>query len=236
MLIYEANSLKLASLIGVIYSFLFIIIDHWRFENFDSVLFHRSLMILLLVTLFYILKYIKFKPQVLYNLTLVICIVLFLISFSMDQSGTLPQFFLPNFICLLFFIFNTGIGFTLKTKYVLSFSTLVFYIFYSLKISPHENEHLSQIWNIILNIFISLLIGYLIERYKRLNFIQKKEIKELSAIKTKLISILSHDINSPLNNLNGLLFLNENNELTLEKLHENFGKVRKAIDNVSFLL
>lgn len=236
MMSYEIYSIKIASLIGIVYSLLFMLIDYSRYDDFDGILYHRSFMIFILGAMFYTLNRYKFKPWSLYNLTVFICIILYLITFSMDRFGALPSFFLPNFICLLFYVFNTALGFPLKMKYALNFSIMGLYVLYSYNFSTQEIEHLSQAWNVMLNIFISLFIGYLIERYKRLNFIQKKEIEELSTIKTKLISILSHDLNSPLNNLNGLLYLNENNELTQEELSKYFGKVRKAIDSVSFLM
>lgn len=236
MLGYETYSLRIVCLIGIIYTCIFLIIDYWRAVDFVSVLFHRSIIIIILMLVVYITWRIKLSPRSFYLFCFFIFLITVLLSISMDSSAALPQFFLPNFICLLFYISNAGLGYPLRFKFILSGAIIALYVFYSVYFSPHYNTHLSQLWNLLVNLVFSLLIGYLIERYKRINFIQTKEIETLSTVKSKLISILSHDLNSPLNSLNGLLYLNEKSLLTQQELNQNFGKVRRSVDSVSFLL
>lgn len=236
MLRYETYSLRLACIIGAIYMFIFLIIDYWRVGDYASVLFHRSVMIIILVTVFYTTPRIKLKPWSFYSLSIFICMTIILLSISMDRSAALPQFFLPNFIVLLFYVFNAGLGYPLKLKFILNSIVVALYLIYSGYFSPHNNAHLAQIWNLLVNLAISLMIGFLIERYKRINFVQRKEIEELNSVKSKLLAILSHDLNSPLNSLKGLLHLNARGLLTQEEVNQNFEKVGRSVDGVSFLL
>ena len=243
MLRYETYSLRLACIIGAIHTLIFLIIDYWRAGYYASVVLHRSAMILSLLAVAYTAHNIKLTPKSFYSLCLFICTAMCIFSASMDFNAAMPQFFLPNFICLLFYVFNAGLGHLLKLKFIHSSILVVLYLIYVANFSPHHNFHLSQTWNIIVNQIISMVIGFLIERYKRLNFVQREELVtarkkmgEMNSMKSKLISILSHDLNSPLNTLRGLLNLNERGMLTPEELKENCGKVGKSVDGILYLL
>jgi signal transduction histidine kinase len=243
MLRYETYSLALACIIGSIYMLIFLTIDYWRAGNFMAALVHRSAMIMVLVIAAYSAYRFKFKPLSFYSLCVSVCTVIFLISISMDFHSGMPQFFLPNFFCLLFYVFNAGLGHPLRLKSIHSGSLIILYLIYSKYYSPHQTFHLTQIWNVGVNVGISLLIGYLIERYKRLNFVQREELvtirgemEEMNSMKSKLISIISHDLKSPLNNLKSLLNLNERGLLTPDELKQNFSRVGKSVDGISYLL
>jgi signal transduction histidine kinase len=93
------------------------------------------------------------------------------------------------------------------------------------------------------NAGISLVIGFLIERYKRINFVQRegllaarKRIEQMSSMKSKLISIISHDLKSPLNNLKGLLHLQDTGLMTAQESMIHFAKVGKSVDGLFHLL
>jgi signal transduction histidine kinase len=59
-----------------------------------------------------------------------------------------------------------------------------------------------------------------------------KKIEEVDMLKTKLISIFSHDLSSPLNNLKGLLELNENNMISSEELAHYSKDVKQSLDGI----
>jgi signal transduction histidine kinase len=243
MLRYEIYSLQLAFIIGAAHSILFLIIDYWRAADYAFVALHRGLMIFFLTSGAWIVLRIKVAPNFFYALCVAFSTILVLLSFSMDFTSGMPAFFLPNFICLLFFVFNAGLGHPLRLKFIHSIALVIVYHFYTNYFSPHKIFHSSQVWNLLVNVGISIVIGFLIERYKRLNFTQReellkarKEIEEINSMKSKLISILSHDLNSPLNNLRGLIHLNEKNLISHEEFSTYLEKVGKSIDSISFLL
>lgn len=172
-------------------------------------------------------------------LSLVTSVLILALTFLMDFLSGMPAFFLPNSVILLLYIFNAGLSHSLRLKYFQSGTLLVAFLLYAVYISPHSAVHLSQIWNIQLNILISLLIGFLFERYKRQHFMQRVEllqaqskIEALDNLKTKLISVLSHDLSSPLNNLRGLMQLKDDGAITEEGFSQYSSKVRKSMENV----
>ncbi|MEM6298472.1 MAG: hybrid sensor histidine kinase/response regulator, partial [Bacteroidota bacterium] len=67
-------------------------------------------------------------------------------------------------------------------------------------------------------------------------FQQKEELEKLNTLKNKMLSILSHDLRSPLNSLKGILHLFEHNALSESELKEYFSKVDVQVGNVTEFL
>lgn len=197
MLKYEVYSLRIACVIGAIHTGLFLVLDYWRAEHYSNVILFRSPIIILLV--FFTYYSTTIRSRALYNvICIIISISIFVLHSAMDLMGGMPAFYLPNFVCLLFYVFNAGLGYQLRLKITLSIIYVWAFITYAWFFSPHQQFHLAQSFNIIVNGSISLIIGFLIERYKQLNFIQREEsisarkkIEELDSVKTDLISTLA---------------------------------------------
>jgi signal transduction histidine kinase len=243
MLRYEVLSLRLACIIGGSYTLLFLVLDYWRAQNYEFVLIYRSSIILILASVVLITTKAKFARITFDWLCIATCTVIPVLSFMMDYRAGMPEFFLPNFLCLLLYVFNSGLGHSLKLKTAQSSIVIILYLAYAQWFSPHHDFQLAQIWNLIVNMAISIVIGFLIERYKRLNYNQREElivarkkIEQMNATKSKLISIISHDLKSPLNNLKGLLHLHDHNIIKRDELEQHLGKVSRSVDGMSFLL
>jgi signal transduction histidine kinase len=242
MLKYEIYSLQITCLVGAIHTLFFLVLDFWRAQHYGYVVIIRLTIIVLLLTVAYLSTRIKSSK----SLTVYSALAAFStvsLSMLMDFTAGLPAFFLPNFICLLLYVFNAGLGYSLRMKIIHSLLHVTLFITYALWLSPHPGFHISQVWNLFVNASISLLIGFLIERYKRLNFVQReellaarKEIEEMSVLKTKLISVMSHDLGTPLNGLRGLLQLKDENMVTVQEFDAHWARVRKSIDTISFML
>jgi two-component system sensor histidine kinase/response regulator len=65
---------------------------------------------------------------------------------------------------------------------------------------------------------------------------QKEELEKLNAVKDRLISIISHDVRSPLNGLKSILSLIRLNALSQEELEDITTKVSNHIEQVSHFL
>jgi signal transduction histidine kinase len=242
MIKYEVSSLQIACLVGALHTVLFLVLDFWRAQHYSYVVIFRLLIIFSLLTVAYLSKRIKSsKGLTIYSTLAAFSTVL--LSTLMDFKAGLPAFFLPNFTCLLLYVFNAGLGYSLRIKLVHTILYVILFMAYALLLSPHKSFHISQVWNLLVNASISMLIGYLIERYKRLNFVQRekllaarKEIEEMSVLKTKLISVMSHDLGTPLNGLKGLLQLKDENLVTAQEFDSHWARVRKSIDTISFML
>jgi PAS domain S-box-containing protein len=143
---------------------------------------------------------IKFSVLNFYIICILVSVSTVAFSFPLDYLAGMPEYFLPNIFCLLLYVLNNGIGHPLRIKGIFSILLFSFYVFYSFEISNHKEFHLSQAWNLIINIIFSMLIGYLIERSKRLNFVQRRELEktqnELKAIlDSAFVSIIKTDLN-----------------------------------------
>lgn len=197
MLKYDVYSLRIACLIGAIHTCLFLVIDYWRVEHYSFVILFRSFTIVVL--LFFVYYSSSIRNRTLYDIIcFAIAVAILVLNSAMDLMSDMPAFFLPNFICLLFYVFNAGLGYPLRLKLIVTIIYVLAFIVYGLFFSPHQQFHLGQSFNIIVNGSISLLIGFLIERYKQLNFVQRvesisarKKIEKLDSTKTNLISVLA---------------------------------------------
>ena len=88
-------------------------------------------------------------------------------------------------------------------------------------------------------ILISLALAYIIFQKQKTNRIlqtQKEYSDDLNHLKDKLFSIISHDLRSPLNSLQGLMYLVERNILTEAELKSNLGELGKSTRSMSGLI
>jgi len=240
---YEMYSLRWLGIIGVCYSLLFLIIDIDRADHYDLVLLLRGIALLL----FGFAALLSYNKQLTVKIFHLVCYILssclFVIGFLLDFTGGMPIFFLTNYICIHLFAFNSALGHPLKFKIIQTIAVYIFYIIYAIKLSPHNSIHTSQSWNLLLNCTLSLVIGVLMERYKLLNFAQRTQLLEsrrknveLNALKSRLISILSHDLASPLNNLTGLLQLKESNAISETELKTHSEKIKQSLEGLSNMM
>ena len=65
---------------------------------------------------------------------------------------------------------------------------------------------------------------------------QTRLVDDLNQQKNKVISVLSHDVASPLNSLSALLYMQTKGEITEKELRPFFGELHEELNNVSFLL
>jgi signal transduction histidine kinase len=96
---------------------------------------------------------------------------------------------------------------------------------------PTENAafHTSQIPNIIISTHVGLLIGFIWERHKRINFLQQTQLNNI-------LNIFSHDMVSPMNSLLSLLSLNDRNLLNKVELDTHIESIKKTTTNNVLLL
>jgi signal transduction histidine kinase len=89
----------------------------------------------------------------------------------------------------------------------------------------------------------SIIAGILLEVRRRRSFLlyedmakKKMRIEELNEQKNKIISVLSHDVASPINSLAGLLHLQEKGKVTEQEIKPFLKDVRRRMDSVSTLV
>lgn len=239
---FELETLRRVYFTGAALNVAFVVVDYLRNTDFFWVAVFRTIMIsLVLATALW--TYVgAITSARLRIVTLTSSSLYLILGFFLDFRGNMPDFFMPNFILLMVYIFNAALGYNFHWKLwqnILLLTAYCVYCFY-----PQGNAfHQSQIINVTLNVIMAGFIGYLIEHYKRRSFIQQKrlaeakqEVEGLSHFKNKIISILSHDLNSPLNSLAGLLHLHKQNNITQDEFNKLLPSVERSLDSATFML
>jgi signal transduction histidine kinase len=103
---------------------------------------------------------------------------------------------------------------------------------------PQEDFYYGLTKSIIFPFAISLPISIFTTKYHKKTLIQKQELEQLNELNNKLISIIAHDIRSPLSIVNGfveIMHKEVDNENT-EKLHTRLDNISGRIDNLLIFL
>jgi signal transduction histidine kinase len=239
---FERECLGWLGILGCIYTAIFLVVDYWRAEQYLYLVIFRT--VLLLVFAFSIwLSYRKsIEPATLHLLSFGIATIHFIFGFLLDYYAGVPNFFLGNYLCLYLYAFNTALGHPPRFKVAQTILLFLAYVIYIRTLSSHQAFHLSQQWNVLVNASLSLLMGILMERFRVHNFLQQKElfesaqkIEELNNLKTKLISILSHDLVAPMNSLRGLLQLNNDGLISSADFKNHSAKISDAVEGMVVL-
>jgi signal transduction histidine kinase len=102
-----------------------------------------------------------------------------------------------------------------------------------------ENQFLLSVVIVATLIILLLALFYVIRQKQKSNGIlraQKEYLDELNHLKDKLFSVISHDLRSPLNSLQGLMYLIENNMVSEAELKANLAELSKSTRSMSDLI
>ncbi len=213
---------------------LFLIVDMTRPIDFQWAVLMRSL----LGFLYFVLLIISFLRKISHKeLQVILVIQLFatvIIYFIQAFLARMPFFFLTNVLLLLFYTTITVSG--IRFRYGLMINVGVFLVFIFVVGMTDDAFYKSQVPNIFLNLLASLIAGGFIENQKRKNFRQFTALEALNQQKGRIISILSHDVASPLQSTSGLLETYSKNQITKEELDQFIPKVKARLEKVLFLV
>lgn len=239
---YELYSLSWVSIVGAFYMGVFAVVDKFRVDHFAPVLAWRTLAFVLLLAAA-ILSFRKLSVAAFNWTCYLLSSILFVVGFMIDAVGGMPPFFLANYTCIFLFVFNATLGHPLRFKIAQTSIVFVTFSYYALNLSANPDTLVPQVWNIILNCSLSLLIGFLIERHKLLNYVQRQLLidsrqrnEALNSLKTRLISVLSHDLAAPLNTLSGLIKLRDADNISAAEMEVHSLKVKDSLKNVTGLM
>lgn len=165
------------------------------------------------------------------QLILVIQIVAtYIIYFAQAFLARMPFFFLTNVLLLFFYTGITVSG--LRFRYGLLINVSVFIAFVIVTRISGEAFYKSQEPNLLLNLLAGIIAGGIIEKQKRKNFRQLAELDLLNQQKGRRISILSHDVASPLQSTSGLLDSYSRRQISREELDLFLPKVKARLEVV----
>ena len=205
-----------------------VILDYFRVAGIGWVLASRLIVCVTFGLLILLTYSFKFSPLQL-QLTLLTINLIFISSvFFMDKMTDMPRFFLTNSTAAYLFISVTISGLWFRFGAVMNILLVAVFLLY-FPYSRNGTFQRSQIANILICLVISLLIGFLWERNKRVLFLQHMQMNSL-------LRIFSHDLISPFNSLLGLLNLKEKKEISADQFDQHIELIRKGTSSNLLLL
>lgn len=241
---YRANliALRMVNVLIMVGMAAFMVIDLFRNVNYQAVLFNRSVAflmaaLLLTVSIRRLLSALWVERFILLSIANVMMFV-----FVTAWSGNMPPFFLTNlFIAAMVFV-TTITGLRFRTAFWLNVILFVALIFFTQTIVTHP-FYVSQYPNLATIFFNSTIAGIVLESRRRKSFLQyrdlnekKRQVDELNEQKSKIISILSHDVAAPLRSLSGLLSMEVRGYLKPEEMSEHLKLTNNQLQGVLTLL
>ncbi|SMD34937.1 Signal transduction histidine kinase [Reichenbachiella faecimaris] len=202
----------------VVFIFLFvlegylIVVEFFRMENPFYPVATRVAM-LLFYTLVILISNFLSKQGPAYHQQFVFSslLLLYLISLAQDIHGDMYYLFFSNVAFTLIYIVFTVSGLRFTNALILAVIYLVIYVIYCFWWYPNDH-HMGQLPNIMINWVVAAMAGYLLEKSGRRAFanghlLHEKNIEaeRYNLLKDKLLSVVSHDVQSPLNSINTIV-------------------------------
>lgn len=241
---YTGNhlSLRLVNLLVMLGMAIFIVVDWFRQLDYSASLTIR-LITLFVAFLFLVVAQRKalaaLQVEFLIGLSLANLIVFALVASSVAH---MPPFFLTNILITVLVLVPTISGLRLRWSLFVNSLFFLLFIAYSQLIRV-EPFYFTQYPNLTSIFIYSALAGVVVESRRRRSFLQfrdlqlqKELVDELNQQKNKIISILSHDVASPLRSLAGLLDLQRKDQIKPEEMKTYLGDVGNRLESMSALL
>lgn len=188
--------------------------DFFRLEDPQYSVTTRSMIMIFYVAVIFGANYLlKIGPRYHQSFVFVSLLFFFLIVLIQDINGEMYFLYFSNVAFTLMYIVFTVSGLRFNNAVILATSYLFIYICYCFWWSP-GSVHSGQLPNLLINSVIAAMAGYILEKNSRKAFIKdyflekkNEESKKFNELKDKLLSVVSHDVQSPLNSINSILNL-----------------------------
>lgn len=241
MLEKDKASLRLTSVCVIITACIFLFIDYYRDTDYQYVLIFRGGLLAVSMLFYWATYRFQLSPDGIQSLIVATLFLNFFAYTILGIVGKMPPFYYPNTVPLLLYMGMSIIG--IRYRYAIVFNSVILLMFVGVSYSFHNTYYISQIPNIAINFILCTIGGAFIERGKRENFLQytnllrqKLQLDELNQQKNKIISILSHDISSPLISLSSLFAMYKNKHITPDELEGFLPEVENRLNKANFLV
>lgn len=224
----------MGALLGALIHLFFIPIEYARVLEFDSAFLFRMLTIVLYFGIYLILKNHNGSVKSFQILAAVFILLASVLCIANDYFANVYPLYLVNIlIALIFFLYIlSGLYFSLGLLTNLIILTL--FTIYAWRMEEENKYLLQELPDLISLSILAAFSGYLVQknrynRYQQSLLIEKQyaeirkehdEYQKLNTVKDRLLSILSHDVRSPLDSLQGFVHLLENKLLNKEEIDE----------------
>ncbi len=220
---------------------IFIIVDLGREVDHPVMLIVRMTMVIFSAALIFISFRMKFTGAQTEWLLITTFLGYLIISVTLTQVAELPFYSLPNlFINLIVITLISGLRLTQSLLLISLYLIVYLIITFFFDSNPFYNSQIPHL--ISTSIFAAVITGVLEARRrgKYLRYItllfQNKKVDELNRQKTRIIAVLSHDVQSPINSLKGLLSLSNKGVLSENELKGLLHDIQHRLGNVSTMV
>ena len=176
----DASDLRFIAAIVIVVLTGLTLVDLFRGTDFRVVFFVRLLVIFAHVALLIIASQKTIGPSVLQTASFVASFILSGSYFILDRYGSMPQYFFTNGIVIVNFLICTVSSLRFRFSALFSVSLVVSFLLYY-PTSPHSLYQKTQITNIVIGLILSIIIGFILERHKRINFWQQTQLNKIMA-------------------------------------------------------
>ncbi|HEV8514122.1 MAG TPA: HAMP domain-containing sensor histidine kinase [Cyclobacteriaceae bacterium] len=235
-------SLRLVTFITLFGMTVFLIIDYFRDVDFGIVLVSR-IFVLTAASVIMVLSYQKWVGNRMIQWGIV-CIALMNFSSAMVTANfaRMPPYYITNLLFLILVLVTTASGLNFRSGLALNFACLMTFFLFSIFIK-RDPFYFSQYPHLIVSFLYIQIVGIVLENRRRVNFMQftdlveqKRIVENLNQQKNKIISILSHDLGTPMNALSILLHLQSTGNIKEEELKPFLNDVGSQLDSITSLL
>ncbi|MDW3208551.1 MAG: HAMP domain-containing sensor histidine kinase [Reichenbachiella sp.] len=211
-----------------------IVVEFFRMDDPFYAVFTRSLMLIFYSAVILISNFLgKVGPKYHQSFVFLALLAMYLIVLTQDIYGDMYYLFFSNVAFTLIYIVFTVSGLRFTNALILALLYLAIYVFYCFWWYPNA-YHAGQLPNVMINWVIAAMAGYILEKSSRKAFangylLKQKNIESerYNALKNKLLSVVSHDVQSPLNSINSVLSMFKEKAISpadstklLHKIHE----------------
>jgi signal transduction histidine kinase len=235
-------ALRLVAFITFFGMSLFLTIDLFRDVDYSVTFLARSVALGVAAALMALSFRSNLNVQTIYLSVIVLAAANFGVALVTATYARMPAYYLTNLLFLIFVLVITASGLNFRHALFLNVLCLMVFVVYSnyVRIDPFYYSQYPHLFSIFVYIH---MVGLVLESRRRLNFLQfndlkkqKEMVEELNQQKNKIISILSHDVASPLNSLAGLVSLQNKNALSAEETKEAMANIGERLEAVSAML
>lgn len=220
----------------------FLIIDYFREVDFSVVLLTR-IVVLSMASALMILSFKKsLRSSFIPWGIVIVAFINFGSALVTATFASMPPFYLTNLLFLIWVLVVSASGLNLRHGLLLNLVLLFVFVAYSQWINRNP-FYFTQYPHLFVSFIYFFVVSNVLEFRRRNSFIQfqeltnrKKAIEELNEQKNKIISILSHDVASPLNSLAMLLQLESKGRINADELRPFLEQVGGQLKNVTGLL
>lgn len=230
----DKHSFSMGALVATLINLIFIPIEYARILEFDTAFVFRVLTIVLYSIVYLIIRNYHGSARSFQMLSMIIILLAALLCIANDYYADVYPLYLANIIVALIFFLYILSGLYFSLGLITHIIILTLFTLYGWRFEAQNKYILQELPDVISLSVLAAYAGYLVQknrynRYQQSLLIAKQyeeiskeneKYHKLNTVKDRLLSILSHDIRSPLDSLQGFVHLLENKLLNKEETDE----------------